>query len=109
MLDSSLPVFSQQQGDITHISDSMPSQTMTAEPPELLGPESENGQEESVSSPMDLESEMEDEEGEVELGKEEKKVELEDDGVTFVQPTMIPSETGIEFMVSGFRIALIVC
>lgn len=111
MLDSSLPVFSQQQGDITHISDSMPSQTMTTEPPELLGPESEHEREESVSSPMDLESEREDEEGEVELEKEKEKnkVELEGDGVTFVQPTMIPSETGIEFMVSGFRIALIIC
>lgn len=106
-------MFSQQQGDITHISDSMPSQTMTAEPPELLGPESEHEREESVSSPMDLESEREDEEGEVELEKEKEKeenrVELEDDGVTFVQPTMIPSETGIEFMVSDFRIALIIC
>lgn len=100
MLDSSLPVFSQQQGDITHISDSMPSQTMTAEPPELLGPELEHGQEESVSSPMDLESEGDDEGTEVE--KENKRAELENDSVTFVQPTIIPSERGMEFMVSGF-------
>lgn len=106
MLDSSLPVFSQQQGDITHVSDSMPSQTMPTEPPELLEPELEYGQEESVSSPMDLESEGDDEGAEVE--KENKKVELEDDGVTFVQPAIIPSERGMEFMVSDFRIALIV-
>lgn len=102
MLDSSLPVFSQQQGDITHISDSMPSQK-TTEPLELPGGvEPEHGREESVSSPMDLESEGEDEEE-----KEEEKIELEDDGVKIFQPTIISYETSIEFMVSAFLIALI--
>lgn len=102
MLDSSLPVFSQQQGDITHISDSMPSQTVTPQLPGGLEPE--HVQEESVSSPMDLESE-----GEEELKEEEEEeIELEDDGVTFIQPTIIPSETSMEFTVSVFRIVLIV-
>lgn len=102
MLDSSLLVFSQQQGDITHISDSMPSQT--TEPLELPSEvEPRHGREESVSSPMDLESEGEDEEE-----KEEEKIELEDDGVTFFQPTIISNEKSMEFMVSAFQIALIV-
>lgn len=103
MLDSSLPVFSQQQGDITHISDSMPSQMVTPQLPGGLEPE--HVQEESVSSPMDLESEGEEE---VKEEEEEEEIELEDDGVTFIQPTIIPSETSMEFTVSVFRIVLIV-
>lgn len=104
MLGSSLLGFSQQQGDITHISDSMPSQP-TTEPLELPGGvERRHGREESVSSPMDLESEGEDEEGK----EEEERIELEDDGVTFFQPTIISNERSMEFMVSAFQIALIV-
>lgn len=77
---------------------------MTAEQPEL--PRRPGPEQELISSPMDLESE--EKEGEVGEGKEEEKIELEDGGVTFTRPTIVPSGMSMEFMVSVFRTALLV-
>lgn len=92
-------VLSQQQGDITHISDSMSSQVSIELSKKL---ESEPGPE-LVSSPMDLENE-EEEKNE----NEEERIFSETERVAFVQPTIIPEETDMESMVGFFHVSLMV-
>jgi hypothetical protein len=84
-------VFSQQQGDITHISDSMPSQPLPSTPIELSKKPSPGPEPQLVSSPMDLG-------GVDERGDNDE----ESDRVKFIQPSTAPEGADIESMVSFF-------
>lgn len=88
---SSLSAFSQQQGDITHISDSVPSRLLSSTSARLLETSEPEPEQEFASSPMDLESEEEKEGGEV---------MLEENRIVFGEPLGISDETGIGLMVS---------